>query len=664
MEFAKSPLDSLSNLKKYSVFLVLGIPILFGFYLTSLRSYLLFHTVIEFFAVIVAACVFVVTWNSRKYIDNTYLLFIGIVFLFIGVFDMLHALSYKGMNIFPGYDSNLPTQLWIAARYYQALALLIAPFLLGRALDPERTLWLCALVTTFIAFMIFGRVFPDCYREGSGLTPFKIVSEYIISAIFIVSLLLLRSRRSNFDPTVYRMLVASILLTVVAEIAFTFYVSVYGLSNLVGHYFKLISFYLIYKAIVQTGFEHPYALLFRNLKMSEENLLHERDMLNQALDELTTQKRILQDQQEELQAQQEELQAQNEELQAQQEELLVSQERIETSNQKYRELYDFAPVGYFNLDHSGTIMDANLSAAGLLGYHRRLLEGRSFKGYVAKESQEAFSAHVDRLMNGGAASDEICMVHQSGLIVPVEIESVAAVSDSTKGVFCRTSVKDATERKLAEKRIKASLEEKEVLLKEVHHRVKNNLQVIRSLMNLQAASLQDVNLKKPFHEARNRISAMSMIHETLYKSDSFSEIDLNAYVRRLVSEMSRMYDTGAGNISFSIDIDPFSIGIDHSVPCGLVLNELISNSLKHAFQDAQSGKVEIKACLNQDEHAEIVVADNGKGLPDGLDLRNTDSLGMKLIYRLVEGQLGGSVAAESDNGARFTIRFPLPQANP
>lgn len=245
--------------------------ILFGLYLTSLYSYLLFHSLAEIFSIVVACGIFMITWNSRRFLDNNYLLVIGIAYLFIGCLDLLHTLAYKGMAVFYGNGANLSTQLWIASRYIESLSLLCAPLFLGRKLRPRFVFTGYFLVTIVLLGSIFyWQIFPDCFVEGVGLTPFKKTSEYIISFILFVSIFLLTRNQKEFDKVVLRLLVASILLTIVAELAFTLYVSVYGIFNLIGHFCKIISFYLIYKAIIETGLLKPYDLMFRNLKQSEE----------------------------------------------------------------------------------------------------------------------------------------------------------------------------------------------------------------------------------------------------------------------------------------------------------------------------------------------------------------------------------------------------------
>lgn len=246
--------------------------VLVGLYLTSLYSYLLFHSLAETFSIVIGCSIFILAWNSRQRLDNGYLLFLGIAYLFVSVLDLIHTMAYKGMGVFPGYDANLPTQLWIVARYIQSISLLIAPVFLRRTLNVNQVVVVYTVVTIVVLITIFANVFPACFIEGVGLTAFKIISEHIISLILLVAIVLLLYYRAAFDRRVLQWLIASLVLTVVAELAFTFYVSVYGFSNLIGHVLKLIAFFLIYLAIVEMGLEAPHRLLFRNLKRHEEAL--------------------------------------------------------------------------------------------------------------------------------------------------------------------------------------------------------------------------------------------------------------------------------------------------------------------------------------------------------------------------------------------------------
>jgi signal transduction histidine kinase len=245
-----------------------------GLYLSSLHSYLLFHSLAEIFAVVIACGIFMVAWNARAFLKNQYLLLIGVAYFFVGVLDLVHTLAYSGMPVFSKGGANLPTELWIAARYLESLALLVAPLVLGRQLRAEFLFMTGAVLTALILLSIFAwPVFPNCYIEGVGITPFKRVSEYVICALLLVAGWLLLSKRQAFDPRVLRWLMWSIAATIGSELAFTFYVDVYDFSNLVGHFLKIIAFYLVYKAIIVTGMTEPYALLLREVNEAREQLV-------------------------------------------------------------------------------------------------------------------------------------------------------------------------------------------------------------------------------------------------------------------------------------------------------------------------------------------------------------------------------------------------------
>jgi hypothetical protein len=248
-----------------------GLAVLVGLYVISRHNYLLFHTLAEGFSIAVACGIFMVAWNSRRFLDNNYILFLGMAFLFVAGMDLVHTLAYKGINIFEDRSANLPTQLWIGTRYMQAITLLIAPFFVGRRVRAEYIFSGYAAVTALLLLSIFHwKNFPVCFVEGQGLTPFKLASEYVISLVLVASAYVLYLKSDAFEKKVLHLLYGAIFATIAAELAFTLYISAYGFSNLVGHYLKIIAFYLIYKAVIETGLREPYSLLFRNLKESED----------------------------------------------------------------------------------------------------------------------------------------------------------------------------------------------------------------------------------------------------------------------------------------------------------------------------------------------------------------------------------------------------------
>jgi len=268
--------------------------VLLGLYFTSLYSYLLYHGLAEIFSVVVAFGIFSVAWNSRRFMDNNYLIVVGVAYLFVGGLDLMHTLAYKGMGVFSGHSANLATQLWIAARYLESLSLLIAPvFLRRRANIAQLVVGYSAIFTLALLSIFYWKIFPNCFNEATGLTVFKKLSEYLICLILLLSILAIAKKREEFDPVVFKLIIASIASTIGAELAFTFYISVYGLINLIGHYFKIISFYLIYRAVIVNGLKKPYSIMFRNLKQSEESLRREKDRLEQVLSQIRTLRGLL-----------------------------------------------------------------------------------------------------------------------------------------------------------------------------------------------------------------------------------------------------------------------------------------------------------------------------------------------------------------------------------
>jgi signal transduction histidine kinase len=245
-------------------------------------NYLLFHIVVEFFGIFIALTISFITINCLASIENQYLRLIGISYSFVGVLDLLHTLSFKGMPIFADYDYYAP-QFWIAARYLESLSMLagfgllktrirINPILIA-AIYIAVTVWL-------IATILYYKTFPACFIAGKGLTPFKIVSEYIICALFAGSIVLLYLRRTYFDPRVYHQILAALVLMILMELCFTAYVSdtMSDTINEIGHLLKICAYYLIYKAIAVTALRDPVNLLFRELTASEKRLREAQDL--------------------------------------------------------------------------------------------------------------------------------------------------------------------------------------------------------------------------------------------------------------------------------------------------------------------------------------------------------------------------------------------------
>ncbi|MEI7474062.1 MAG: MASE3 domain-containing protein [bacterium] len=251
--------------------------------LSNYHSYLLFHSFAEFFSIIISITIFLLAWNSKKFVENDFFLFIGISFLFVGIIDFIHLLSYKGMDVFVGLP-YASVQLWIAARYMQSLSILTAFLFIS---DKRKVNTVILLLTySFISIMIilsifYWKNFPACFIENSGLTPFKKISEYIIAFIYLINTLLLNKFKNSFNSKIYKLLNYSFILGGITELTFSSYSSVFDKFNIIGHYFKILSFYFFYLAIIEKGIKDPQQIIFRKLSLDHEKQKEKEILYNQ-----------------------------------------------------------------------------------------------------------------------------------------------------------------------------------------------------------------------------------------------------------------------------------------------------------------------------------------------------------------------------------------------
>ncbi len=252
------------------------------------HNYLLFHLLTEAFAITICWAAFTIAWNSRRFLRGDFLLLLGIAYAFVGVLDLFHTVTYKGMSVLPVHlASDTSAQLWVAARLLQSVSVLLAFVLINRRFREMPTLAAYGAVTGLLMLSIMvWDVFPTCYVEGRGLTTFKVFAEYAVCLILVVAAIFLYRRRNAMDPGVASYLGLSIGLTIASELFFTMYVNVYGLFNMTGHLLKVFSFYMIYRAIVVSAFEKPYATIFRHLEEKEESLRDEAARYRELFDSM------------------------------------------------------------------------------------------------------------------------------------------------------------------------------------------------------------------------------------------------------------------------------------------------------------------------------------------------------------------------------------------
>ncbi|MDI6886384.1 MAG: histidine kinase dimerization/phosphoacceptor domain -containing protein [archaeon] len=231
------------------------------------------------------------------------------------------------------------------------------------------------------------------------------------------------------------------------------------------------------------------------------------------------------------------------------------------------------------------------------------------------------------------------------------------VKEQLDGNLLERSIRYAIERKRAVEQIKASLREKEILLRELHHRVKNNLQIICTLLYLQSGYIKDKEAFEMFRDSQNRIKSMALIHDKLYKFKDLGKIDIAEYIRELATDLFHSYGVKPDGIKLRINVHEVLLGVDTAIPIGLIINELVSNSLKHAFPDGKKGTIRVELLRSVNENSfTLIVGDNGLGFPKDLDFRNTGTLGLQLVITLVE-QLKGTIELDRSRGTEFKITF-------
>jgi len=277
---------------------------------------------------------------------------------------------------------------------------------------------------------------------------------------------------------------------------------------------------------------------------------------------------------------------------------------------------------------------------------------------MTPETRDWFSKAIeDALKHGKPFDGEYGLLRPDGTIRYTHTRGEVIRDKEGDPVRMFGMVQDITERKNVEEQIVASLKEKEILLREIHHRVKNNMQVISSLLWLQSGYIKDKKYLEMLRDSQNRITSMSLIHEKLYRSKDLAKIEFNEYIRDLANGLFQYHGVKTGTIELKINVDNVSLGILHAIPCGLLINELITNSLKYAFPKDRNGEISVSLHLNDENVVELKVSDNGVGIPSDVDFRKTESLGLRLVTILAEDQLQGKIDLDRSRGTEFIIKF-------
>ena len=328
--------------------------------------------------------------------------------------------------------------------------------------------------------------------------------------------------------------------------------------------------------------------------------------------------------------------------------------------ERFRRVVEWAPNAMVMIRANGLIELVNSQAEAVFGYPRDEMLGQPVEMLVPERFRSRhpvlrgsfFDDPHSRPMGAGR---DLYGLRKDGSEFPVEIGLNPIETD--EGTMVLSSIVDISDRRIKEIKIEAALREKDILLAEVHHRVKNNLQVINSLLALQSAKIKDDATLALMIESQNRIKSMAMIHQTLYESRDFTFVDFHSFLDRIVPSLVSAYAVNPRRITLSIRADKVSLPIQAAIPCGLIVNELVANALKHAFPGDARGRIDVE--LDRDAEGKIVlsVSDDGVGMPDGVDLANAATLGLQLVALLAD-QLGGALVVNPARPTRFCVRFP------
>ena len=339
-----------------------------------------------------------------------------------------------------------------------------------------------------------------------------------------------------------------------------------------------------------------------------------------------------------------------------------TEEALQASEERFRGLVESTSDWVWEIDQKGVYTYVSPQIRNLLGYAPEEVIGKKpFDLMPIDEAQRTAEVFKSSAANKGPIRNlENFNRHKDGRLVVLETSGVPFYDSHGDFGGYRGIDRDITERKLVEERLEASLREKETLLRELYHRTKNNMQVISNLIDLQVLGVNDEKTLKLFKETQNRIKTMALVHEKLYQSKDLSNLNLKDYIGDLANALLGSYQLSGDRINLKLDVEPISVSIDTATPCGLIINELMSNSLKHAFPGDRRGEVSL--VLHQSEKGEIDMrfSDNGIGLPKGFDFKNTRSLGLTLVRNLSVKQLEGTVEVTTEHPTEFHIKFREP----
>lgn len=646
--------------------ILVGVPVLLGLYVIGRQPNPFFHSLAELFSAVIAYGIFMMAWNSRRYQDNNSLLFIGVAYLSVGSLDLMHALAYNAHYVSSGYVGNTPGQLWVAARLIQGVSLLAAPLLVKRSLNATGLISAYISITAFVLLAVFyWDIFPDCYLEGRGLTPFQRISEYLVAGTLFSALFAFVKFRQQFDSHVFRQIVLSIVFTIASDLAFTFYARGDDGVFVLGHVFKVIAFYFIYDAIIATGIAKPYDLLVRNLKLSETSL-------HNTVHELTKVRLELESR---VQERTKELTKRTESLQREME----GRKRIETalreSETKYRIVADNTRDWEWWLGSDRRFIYVSPSCKQITGYDASafLSDDELVYKIIHPEDRQKMVDHVneaDRDLVGGEVEFRIIRPDGSERYMAHACSPVFNSEGSFLGH--RGSNRDITDRKMAEIALQESAtvlrllssqlltaqeDERKRVARELHDGINQTLSAIKFSLETRLAHMD--GSKAPDGVSLERI--ISMVHTGIEEArrlqmdlrpPMLDDLGIVATLKWFTREFREVYNHI--RLEMAVDLNEDDVPDALKVELFRIVQESLNNIAKHSYADSVSLLLKRNnGCL------ELRVADNGVGFDVGTVERGVGIASMKERAELSSGSL--HVRSVPGEGSTVAASWPIGQ---
>lgn len=576
---------------------------LIGYFLESfkvgpalIRDYFQIST--ELLPLVLSFSIFVMTWFVYHRSRDNHSLFMGWAFFVIGLFDLYHMLSYPFMPDFITPNSSHKSEIfWSEARLISSILFFSSVYIYKDTylwLTNKYVLFISIIVLSFLSLTIgfFPEYVPALTSQDGSPTREKMLLLIITSLILFYASYLYTRRLQETGQKKLMCLIYGFILLAFSDLIYLFY-------DYPGHLLKAAGFYFLYLGLFKLSIETPYETLAE-----------------------------------------------------------VNEKRIHEARERYRSLFDNAYDAIITTDIEGRITSWNRSAEKIFGWNAAEIIGKKLPLLIFDQN---LLAEKDRIMRNAISGEtvtgiETALMRKDGTKIDVSM-TISPLRDANQNAIGMSGImRDITERRQAEEQVKTSLKEKEVLLREIHHRVKNNMQIISSLLKLQSSYIKDKKYGDIYKESQNRIIAMSLIHEKLYQSRDFTKIDSRGYIKELVNGLVQSYEV-PGRIKFIVNVEIASLSMNTAVPCGLLINELVSNSVKYGFPDGREGEIRISLHPVEDNKIELILSDNGIGIPENIDFRKANTWGLRLITILAENQLHGEINLDRSKGTEFRIIF-------